>query len=124
MYRRRSWIWWVLLMIGSMACGTYLLFNVLDLDQSSLLAQLDGNGVAAVDAADADAERLLRTTLAATEPLSLAKPLLALGAAAQIPRTASSALPGSSPCQNYRILPRMRLTQETSAANTSTADPA
>ncbi len=122
--RKQAWGWRFFLLVGFLLFGTYLVFDVLDIDGSKLPSELSSNTLATLESPEADAERLLRLGSSA---LSSPSRLCFLS----IPQALTDSEPSvicshtrMVAAHNPRTLARVHVRREIGPSSTPTADPA
>lgn len=122
--RKQSWWWWFLVLTGFLVFGTYLAFDVLDLDGSNLPSNISSNTIASLESTQTDAERLFRldySTLADSSQVYFPViPQVFGNSQPSVIRTLTRILLASHP----QILARTHLGPEATSSSSSTADPA
>ena len=121
--RQRSRAWWGVCLCAVLAMGAYIVFDMLDLDGSSLRSAWAGSAIAA-EAAGGETERLLPPSETAPQAPILGP---AVGAVGFDPP--SGFLHRSLPMPRLGAwrsptLPRTNLAKETASATSPTTDPA
>ncbi len=121
--RQRSRAWWGVFLCAVLAMGAYIVFDMLDLDGSSLRDTWAGSAIAA-EAVGGETERLLPPTEAAPHAPALGS---AVGAVGLDPLSGSFRRPAPAPrlgASSSHTLPRANLAKETSSMSSPSADPA
>jgi hypothetical protein len=121
--RRRSRVWWGVFLCAVLAMGAYIVFDMLDLDGSSLRDAWAGSAIAA-EAVGGETERLLPPTEAAPHATVLGS---AVGALWLDPLSCSFRRPAPAlrlGVLHSHTLPRTNLAKETSSTTSPSADPA
>jgi hypothetical protein len=122
--KKQSWIWRCLLLIGSLIFGTYLVFDVLDLDGSHSPFELSSNTIATLESIQTDAERMSRldcsTLVDSSQVYFPVIPQVAGNSLPSVIRTLTRILLASHP----QILARTHLGPEATSSSSSTGDPA
>jgi hypothetical protein len=121
--RQRSRAWWGVFLCAVLAMGAYIVFDMLDLDGSSLRDAWAGSVIAA-EAVDGETERLLPPIEAAPHATVLGSPV---GAVGLDPLSGSFRRPAPLPrlgASRSHTLPRTNLAKETSSTTSPSADPA
>lgn len=121
--RRRSQAWWGVFLCAFVGMGSYVAFDVLDLDGSDLPNRLFGNAIAE-EASQAETERLLHpapSTPEAPGPTSL---LLALRSVPESPQLIPCTTSATCVARFGQIRPRAHVSRATPSATPSTEDPA
>lgn len=122
--KKQSWSWRFLLLIGFLVFGTYLAFDVLDLDGSNLPSDLSRNTIATLESSQTEAERLFRldySTLATSGQVCLIRiPQVVADPQPSVIR----ALTRIHAVHHQQILARMHVTPEATSSSSAAADPA
>lgn len=114
----------VLLLIGFLVFGTYLAFDVLDLDGSNLPSNISSNTFASLESTQTDAERLFRLDYSALATSRRVSFILILQIVTASQPSGISALTRILAVHHPQILGRIRLGPEGTASSSSTVDPA
>lgn len=122
--RKQSWWWRFLLPIGFLVFGTYLAFDVLDLDGSNLPSDISGNTIASLESTQTEAERLFRLDYSTLVTSGQARFLLIPQCSTELESPFARFLTRTVATPHPRILARTHIGRDTAPSSSSPADPA
>lgn len=123
MQRKRSLGWWGVFLVGLLAMGVYIAFEVLDVDGSNLRDPLPTDAIA-VGPAGAEMERLLSQIPATTGTIGVGSLSLALRSNADPLQATRDPTPATLLSRLSQIRPRVCVSREARCAHSATSDPA
>lgn len=122
--RKQSWRWRFLLLIGFLVFGTYLAFDVLDLDGSNLPSDISSNTIANLEATQTDAERTFRSHYSALATSWQARFLLIPQCSTELESPFARFPTRTVATPHPRILAHTHIGRDTAPSSSSSADPA
>lgn len=121
--KQQSWKWWYVVLFGLLAIGTYVVFDVLDIDGSELASWDLANNLTALESAEPSSCRPPQI-VPPERSLPSADDHLSQWLNAQSQQGASSISTGLTRARHAPTLARIRLASELTASNSLSADPA